>query len=74
MVTAADSVTPDASFTSPLLAINEHRGYWVENMRRLAMSDNLNLKKYGARGGRKRERTVSQVPVDCFLCEFKEMI
>ncbi|THC98861.1 hypothetical protein EYZ11_001639 [Aspergillus tanneri] len=25
MVTAADTVTPDASFTSPLLAIDEHR-------------------------------------------------
>lgn len=28
VVTAADTVTPDASFTSPLLAIDEHcRGY-----------------------------------------------
>lgn len=26
MVTAADTVTPDASFTSPLLAINNHSG------------------------------------------------
>lgn len=27
VVTTADTVTPDASFTSPLLAIDKHRGY-----------------------------------------------
>lgn len=36
MVTAADTVTPDASLTSPLLTIDQHRGYRVENMRRVA--------------------------------------
>lgn len=30
VVTAADPVTPDASFTSPLLTINEHRGGYCE--------------------------------------------
>lgn len=34
VVTAADSVTPDASFTSPLLAVNQHcRGDYRAHMR-----------------------------------------
>ncbi|KKA25792.1 hypothetical protein T310_0178 [Rasamsonia emersonii CBS 393.64] len=49
MVTAADSVTPDASFTSPLLAIDEHcRGYWTGNMRRRAIEE---LKERILKGG-----------------------